>query len=73
MKKFALIVAALALSVGSAMAQLSFVGNGYVVLSVNGGGNTFYFLDNDDFFNGAFDSDNSSANAFSRTITINQG
>lgn len=56
----------------SAFAALSWVGNGFVILNVNGAGNVYYDLDvatgNPDF-----DSDNSSANAYSMTININVG
>ena len=55
-----------------ATAALSWVGNGFAILNVNGAGDTWYDLDSVTG-NADFDSDNSSANAYSYTITISQG
>ena len=56
------------------LTPLTFVGDGYVILNINGAGNTFYNLNNaGDTINPKFDSNDTSATAFSLTITINQG
>jgi hypothetical protein len=74
MKRLIAVVATVLLLGSVSYAQtLSWAGNGYVVLNITNAGNVFYYLDNNDFFNPAFDTDDSSANAFSRTFTINQG
>lgn len=53
---------------------LTFVGNGYVVLDVNGGGDAFYNVNNaSDTTNPLFDNDNSSPTAFTQTFTIQLG
>lgn len=70
MKK-ALILLSVACIAASGYA-ISWMGNGFLVLDVNGGGNTWYDLD-PVTGNLDFDSDNSSANAYSLTLTINEG
>jgi hypothetical protein len=77
-KKFALGLlsvgaAAVIQSVGAA--NISFVGNGYVILDINGAGNTFYDVNNqgNDSVTPSFDTDNTTPTAFSRTFIINPG
>jgi hypothetical protein len=70
MKKLIVSLAVLGFTFTSAHAQLSSVGDGFVILDVSGSGNTFYGLD---FALNEFDTDNSSATALSRTFTINLG
>ncbi len=59
----------------SAQNTLQFVGNGYVILDINNGGDSFYDVNNqsNDSTTPSFDTDNSTPTAFSRTFTINQG
>ncbi len=65
----------LGLVAGSYGANISFVGNGYVILDIAGAGDTYYDINNqgNDNVTPSYDTDNSSANAFSQTFTINQG
>jgi hypothetical protein len=73
MKKIILsAVAVLFVLAGSSYGQLSWVGNGYAILNITNTGNAYYDLDAASG-NPDFDSDNSSAQAYSLTITINQG
>ena len=75
MKKSLPSIALSALCLAAAMpanAALSWVGNWCAVLNVNGAGNTWYDLDQVTG-NADFDSDNSSPNAYSLTISISQG
>ena len=70
-----LALSALALSTAAptfADGSMNWAYNGCVILDVNGGGNTWYDLDSV-AGNADFDSDNSSPQAYSLTITINQG
>ena len=68
-----LALSALALSTAApAAAALSWVGNGFAILNVNNGGDTWYDLDSVTG-NADFDNDNSSPQAYSLTITINEG
>ncbi len=78
-KKFApafvaVILAALAHH-AQAQANLTFVGNGYVILDVNGAGDTYYDVNNqsNDNVTPSFDTDDSSNSAFTLTINILQG
>jgi hypothetical protein len=75
-KKLALGILALGvMTIGAFAANISFVGNGYVILDINGAGNTFYDVNNqaNDNVTPSFDTDNSTPTAFSLTITINPG
>jgi hypothetical protein len=76
-KKFAialLIGGIAALTPNADATPLSFVGNGYAILDVNGGGNVFYNLNNSsDTVNPKYDTDNTSNTAFSQTFTIQLG
>ena len=75
-KRLAIIsVVAGAFVFGAHAANISFVGNGYVILDIAGGGNTFYDVNNqsNDNVTPSFDTNNSSPTAFSLNITINQG
>ena len=57
---------------GTSNGALTYLGTGFAILNVNAGGNVYYDLDavtgNSDF-----DTNNSSAGAYSQTITINLG
>src|SRR5438552_1371669 len=59
----------------SGAANISFVGNGYVILDLNGGGDTYSDVNNqgNDNTTPSFDLDDSSATAFTLTITLQQG
>ena len=75
-KKFALGILALGvMTIGAFAANISFVGNGYVILDISGAGDTFYDVNNqsNDSVTPSFDTDNSTPTAFSRTFTINPG
>jgi hypothetical protein len=65
----------LAATIHNVSAQISFVGNGYVILDVNNAGNTYYDVNNqsNDNVTPSFDLDNSTPTAFTLTITIQQG
>jgi hypothetical protein len=56
-------------------ADISFVGNGYVIADVNGAGDTFYDVNNQGNGNTtpSYDLDNTTPFAFTLTITIQQG
>jgi len=75
-KKLAIVVSVASFSVLAARAaNISFVGNGYVILDINGAGNSYYDLNNqgNDGVTPSYDTNDSTPTAFSRTFTIDQG
>jgi MYXO-CTERM domain-containing protein len=69
------LVGLVALTQNVGAANISFVGNGYVVLDINGAGNTFYDVNNqsNDNVTPSFDTNNTTPTAFSQVFTINPG
>lgn len=75
-KRIALVLslAVVGITTSAVAAPITFVGDGYVVLSINGASNVFYNLNNaNDTTNPKFDSNDTSGNAFSETFTIVTG
>jgi hypothetical protein len=59
----------------SAATDLTFVGNGYVILDVNNAADTYFDINNqgNDSITPSFDTDNTNVNSYSQTITIQLG